>query len=145
MSCKTALQCKLASRNIKNYNSEEWIKYAESECIKELLAKFDQNPKLKTILLNTNSKTLVDCSWDSVWGTRCPLSCPDCLDAENWESPGLLGTLLMAVREKLKPVDPVQSTLLLPPSTTAVPCPNNPPPTSTPMETDSTTLTDTKR
>ena len=132
MSCKTALQCKCASKNIENYNSEEWIKYAESECIKGLLAQFDQNPKLKTILLNTNSKTLVECSWDNVWGIGCPLSHPDCLDAENWESPGLLGTLLMAVHEKLKAVDPISS-------------PNNPSPPSAPMEMDSTTVTDIKR
>ena len=145
MSCKTALQCKRASKNIENYNSEEWIKYAEFKCIKGLLAKFDQNPKLKTILLNTNSKTLVECSWDKVWGTGCPINRPDCLDAENWESPGLLGTLLMAIHEKLKPADPVQSTTSIPPSTTSISSPNNPPPLSVPMEMDSNTLTDTKR
>ena len=137
MSCKTALQYKCASKNIENYNSEDWIKYAETECVKGLLAKFEQNPKLKTILLNTNSKTLIECSWDKVWGTGCPLSRPDCLDAENWESPGLLGTLLMAVREKLKPVDPLQSSRPLPSSTSVLSCQNNPPPLSAPMATDS--------
>ena len=101
MSCKTALQCKRASKNIENYDSDRWIKYAETECVKGLLAKFDQNPKLKTTLLNTRGKTLVECSWDTVWGTGCPLSQPDCLEAENWSSPGLLGSLLMTVREKL--------------------------------------------
>ena len=108
MSCKTALQCKHASRNIDNYWVEDWIKFAESECIKGLTAKFDQNPKLRAILLSTGDKTLVECSWDRVWGTGYPLSRPDCLDSNNWESRGLLGNLLMAVHEKLKPVPPVQ-------------------------------------
>ena len=64
MSCKTALQCKCASRNINNYQAEEWIKFTETECIKDLTAKFDQNPKLKAALLNTGEKALVECSWD---------------------------------------------------------------------------------
>ena len=115
MSCKTALQCKRASRNIENYRSDDWTKFAESECIKGLVAKFDQNLKLKTILLNTGDKTLIECSWDQVWGTGCPLSRPDCLDADNWESQGLLGTMFMAVRKKLKLVTPVQTLQNIPP------------------------------
>ena len=141
MSCKTALQCKRVSRNIENYNSDEWIKQAESECIKGLLAKFDQNPKLKTILLNTKDKTLVECSWDRVWGTGCPLSRPDCLDAENWESPGLLGKLLMTVREKLKPLITEQHTMPIPPPTTSAPCPKNPTLSLASMDTNQETLT----
>ena len=109
LSCKTALQCKRAARNIENYNSDDWITFAETECMKGLLAKFDQNPRIKSILLNTHNKTLVECSWDMVWGTGCPFSRPGCLNPENWEGPGLLGTLLMAVREKLKATEAVSS------------------------------------
>ena len=137
MSCKTALQCKRASKNIENYNSDEWSRYAETECIKGLLAKFDQNPKLKTILLNTGTKTLVECSWDKIWGTGYPLSHPDCLDAEKWESAGLLGTLLMAVHEKLQATDAEHSLLPLPSSTSTLPDQTNPPPLPDHMEIDS--------
>ena len=137
MSCKTALQCKRASKNIENYNSNEWSRYAETECIKGLLAKFDQNPKFKKILLNTGSKTLVECSWDKIWGTGYPLSHPDCLDAENWESTGLLGTLLMAVHEKLKATDTEHSLFPLPSSTSTLPNQTNPPPLPDHMEIDS--------
>ena len=137
MSCKTALQCKRASKNIKNYNSDEWSRYAETECTKGLLVKFDQNPKLKTILLNTGSKTLVECSWDKIWGTGYPLSQPECLDAENWKSPGLLGTLLMAVHEKLKATGTGHGILPLPSSTSKLPTQTYPPPLPDHMETDS--------
>ena len=137
MSCKTALQCKRASKNIENYNSNEWTRYAETECIKGLLAKFDQNPKLKTILLNRGTKTLVECSWDKIWGTGYPLSHLDCLDAEKWESTGLLGTLLMAVREKLKATDAEHSLLPLPSSMSTLPDQINPPPLPDHMEIDS--------
>ena len=35
MSCKTALQCKRASKNIENYNSDEWSRYAELNVSKD--------------------------------------------------------------------------------------------------------------
>ena len=105
LSSKTTLQCKQAAWNIENYNHKDWICYAETECIKGLLAKFDQNPKIKSILLNTHNKTLVDCSWDNVWGTGCSLDQPGCLNPENWEGSSLLGTLLMKVCEKLRQPD----------------------------------------
>ena len=119
------------------YNSDEWSRYAETECTKGLLAKFDQNPKLKTILLNTGSKTLVECSWDKIWGTGYPLSQPECLDAENWKSPGLLGTLLMAAREKIKAKDTGYSILPLPSLKSKLPTQTYPPPLPDHMETDS--------
>ena len=102
LSCKTALQSKRASRNIDNYRLDDWIKFAETECIKGLTAKFDQNPNLRKLLINTGDKKLIECSWDGVWGTGCPLNRTDCLNPDNWESEGLLGKLLMAVRERLK-------------------------------------------
>ena len=140
MSCKTALQCKRASKYIENYNSDEWSRYAETECIKGLLAKFDQNLKLKTILLNTGSKPLVECSWDKIWGTGYPLNHPDCLDAENWKSPGLLGTLLMAVHGKLKAKDTEHGLLPLLSLTSTLPNQTYPPPLPDHMEIDSVAL-----
>ena len=142
MSCKMALQCKHAARNIENYNLNDWISYTVTECIKGLLAKFDQNPKIKLILLNTHNKTLVECSWDTMWGTGCPLTRPGCLNPDTWEGPGLLGTLLMAACEKLKPSDPVLSTMSAAPSPTELPCSPKPPPVTVHMEMDGETTTD---
>ena len=137
MACKTTLQCKRAARNIENYNRDDWINHAETECIKGLTAKFDQNPKLKSILLNTHNKTLVECSWDNIVGTGCPLTRPDSLDPENWESPGLLGKLLMMVRDELKPSNPALGTIPLIASTDELPCASNPSPETNQMDTDS--------
>ena len=92
-------------------------------------------------MLNTEDKTLVECSWDRVWGTGCPLSQPDCLDTENWESLGLLGKLLMTVCEKLKPLIAELHIMPIPPPTTSAPCSGNPtlPPAS--MDTNQETQT----
>ena len=116
MSCKTALQCKRAGRNINNYRPDDWIKFAPLECVKGLTAKFEQNPKLKATLLSTGEKTLVECSWDRVWGTGYPLSKLDCLDSNNWENQGLLGSMLMTVREKLKPATSLEAPHIQPPT-----------------------------
>ena len=94
LSAKTALQCKQAARHIENYNHDEWIRHAKTKCLKGLTAKFNQNPKIKLMLLNTHNKTLVEYSWDNVWGTGCPLDKPGCLNPENWEEPGLLGEFI---------------------------------------------------
>ena len=134
LASKTALQCKQAARNIDNYNHEQWI-YAETECLKVLLANFNQNPKIQSILLNTQNKTLVKCSWDSVWGTSCPLDKPHCLNPENWEGSGLLGALLMKVHDKLKQTDQPNPLLSTIPSTTSTdPPPADIPPAKAPME-----------
>ena len=89
--------------------SEQYIQHQKAKYCGDVAAANEiMSCKLRAILLNTGDKTLVECSWDRVWGTGYPLSRPDCLDSNNWESRGLLGNLLMAVCEKLKPVPPVQ-------------------------------------
>ena len=67
----------------------------------------------------------------------CRISQPECLDAENWKSPGLLGTLLMAVRKKLKATGTGHGILPLPSSTSKLPTQTYPPPLPDHMETDS--------
>ena len=53
-------------------------------------------------LLNTGNKSLVESSYDELWGTGIPLSDPSALDETHWKSVGLLGKILMTVRsEKL--------------------------------------------
>ena len=58
--------------------------------------KFEQNPHLKEVLMDTGNKTLVESCLDNVWGTGKTLSDPDCL---KWRSIGILGRILMKVRD----------------------------------------------
>ena len=66
------------------------------------MSKFVSNPNLAGVLVNTGSKKIVECSYDSIWGTGVPLNNKDCLKEENWASVGLLGEMLMETREELK-------------------------------------------
>ena len=58
---------------------------------------------LKQVLLQTGDKTIVESSYDRIWGTGIPLSDPDCLNKSKWHNPGILGSILMDIRTKLKP------------------------------------------
>ena len=71
-------------------------------CLPGLTAKFKQNPCLMTMLLNTGDKTIIESSYDKLWGTGRPLHEPDCLKPETWISQGILGELLMEVRQSVR-------------------------------------------
>ena len=67
-----------------------------------IISKFVSNPNLAGVLVNTGTKKIVECSYDSVWGTGVPINDKNCLREENWSSIGILGEMLMETREELK-------------------------------------------
>ena len=100
--CEDAMESKVISRDIVNFNKQEWSKVAKDLCVPGIRAKFFQNPGLMAALLNTGTKNLVESSYDDLWGTGIPLSNPAALNESRWKTVGLLGKMLMSVRsEKL--------------------------------------------
>ena len=73
---------------------------AYQECYKGIFEKFNQNDNLKRVLVNTGNKTLVESSYDQIWGTGIPLIDPACLDKTRWYNPGIMSKLLMDIRQK---------------------------------------------
>ena len=108
LSTEDALESKLLARDIVGYDERRWKEVAYQECYKGIFEKFAQNEELKKVLLNTGNKTLVESSYDQIWGTGIPLSDPSCLDQSKWHSPGILSKLLMDTHLKLNhaPGDP---------------------------------------
>ena len=102
MTAEDALDCKLIARDTVGYDERRWKEVAYQECYKGLFAKFEQNPSLRQVLLQTGEKTIVESSYDKLWGTGVPLSDPACLDKTKWYNPGILGAILMDIRTKLK-------------------------------------------
>ena len=49
--------------------------------------------------MDTENKTLVESCLDNVWGTGKTLSDPDCLTSNKWKSVGILGRILMKIRD----------------------------------------------
>ena len=103
LSTEDALESKLLARDIIGYDKRRWKEVSYKECYTGLFEKFAQNEELKRVLVNTGNKTLVESSYDQIWGTGIPLNDPSCLDQSKWYSPGILGKLLMDIHSKLSP------------------------------------------
>ena len=70
MGCSTSLECKLASRQIRNVDIDKWDMVAGDLCQPGIQSKFLQNPPIMdTLLWKTGHKTIVECTSDRLWGT----------------------------------------------------------------------------
>ena len=94
-----AQDSKEIAMDIANFNKDEWNKLAENLCYEGIRQKFVQNPHLHNYLLDTGTKTLVEASYDNVWGTGKPLGSEDSLNPVKWKSTGILGKILMKIRD----------------------------------------------
>ena len=99
----TPLECKQLSRDIANYNDDNWRQVAKNMCQEGINEKFKQNPTLGEILLHTGDKKIVECSFDKHWGNGLPLSNKGCLDKKLWVNKGgILGEMLESTRSLLR-------------------------------------------
>ena len=101
MESETAIQCQRLSREIEGYNRNDWEDNAKELCYKGIEEKFKQNENARNYLLETEHKTIVESSYDYVWGTGVPLGDTDCLNTRKWRGQGLLGEILEEVRRVL--------------------------------------------
>ena len=101
MQADTALKCKTLSKEIKNCDSAKWNTAAVKECYPGILSKFQQNVGIASYLKNTSSKTLLECSYDDIWGNGIPLSNPNCINPAKYKHQGILGSMLEQVRDHL--------------------------------------------
>ena len=96
----SSLDCKNFAHGIRNFNRRMWESVAKEHCRLGIQAKFLQNPDLLQVLVEkTGHKTIVESANDRLWGTGIPLVREGCLNKEKWISPGILGELLMEIRE----------------------------------------------
>ena len=101
MGCSTSLECKRASRLIRNVDVDRWELVAGNICQPGIRAKFLQNPPvMDTLLQKTGSKTIVECASDRLWGTGIPLNDPTCLDPQKWINQGIMGQILEGIRNE---------------------------------------------
>ena len=66
--CMTALECKSLSRDITNYNHDHWKFEVHARCEEGIKAKFMQNSGVRSYLLNTEDKKLVECCKQQILG-----------------------------------------------------------------------------
>ena len=101
LAAEDAQDCKEIARNINNFDKCEWNKAAEALCEPGICQKFLQNEKLLETLLETGTKTLVESSFDDIWGTGIHIASRDVLERSKWRGTGLLGKILMGIRDQV--------------------------------------------
>lgn len=89
-------------RQIRNFDAAKWDAH-KYEIVKQgNLLKFSQNEDLKSFLLQTKSKTLVEASpVDAIWGIGLAEDNSNAFIPGNWKGLNLLGFALMEVRDEI--------------------------------------------
>lgn len=88
-------------RQVTNYDETVWADKRLDIMTNILIHKFEQNPKLLCLLLNTGDKVIIEASpYDKIWGVGLGFGAT--ADKETWKGLNLLGTALMNARTHLK-------------------------------------------
>lgn len=99
---KTPAEAKKLGRGVLNFDVEVWKEKCFEVVTKGNVHKFDQNPDLKTYLLNTGERVLVEASpYDQIWGIGLAAEDPKVEHPEQWNGLNLLGFALMVARDIL--------------------------------------------
>ena len=72
LEAETGLECKQLSREIVDYDHENWKTLAKDLCEDGIASKFLQKIQLQKHLRETGDKTIVECCRDTLWGTGVP-------------------------------------------------------------------------
>lgn len=100
---RTPGEAKKLGRQVRGFDADAW----QTACFDLVVAgnfhKFSQHDALKTYLLSTNSRVLVEASpVDPIWGIGLAQDDPAALHPTSWKGTNLLGFALMTVRDKLR-------------------------------------------
>jgi ribA/ribD-fused uncharacterized protein len=103
LACPSPNIAKKLGRKVKNFDQKEWLTAGYDVMVNVNYAKYDQNEGLKSSLLSTGDKTIVEASpYDIIWGIGLHWEDDKVLDKKNWRGQNLLGKALMEVREILR-------------------------------------------
>ncbi|MGD1841095.1 MAG: NADAR family protein [Thermonemataceae bacterium] len=95
-------KAKAIGRKVKAFEPTVWDAHKYEIVVKGNFHKFSQNPPLKTFLLNTQSRILVEASpVDRIWGIGMAQDHQDIEVPSRWKGQNLLGFALMEVRDLL--------------------------------------------
>ena len=93
---------KKLGRKVSGFDPAIWNKHRSEIVVRGNVAKFSQHPDLKTFLLNTKNRILVEASpRDRIWGIGMGKNNPDAKKPDSWRGLNLLGFALMEVRQQI--------------------------------------------
>jgi len=103
MAAEKPAVAKAIGREVKNFDAALWSASAYSIVVEGNLYKFSQRDELKSYLLKTGNKIIVEASpSDAVWGIGLAQDAKDAINPFKWRGTNLLGFALMEVRDLLK-------------------------------------------
>ena len=96
-------EAKQLGRKVSDFDQAQWDSQRTEIVIRGNIAKFQQDDDLKTYLLNTAQRILVEASpRDQVWGIGLSADDPAAEQPGLWQGLNLLGFALMKVRDQLR-------------------------------------------
>ena len=94
---------KAIGRKVRGFDAEVWRSVCRGVVFAGNLARFGQDPSMRSTLLDTGDKTIVEASpADRIWGIGLGQDDPRALDPAQWRGTNWLGTALMQVRQTLR-------------------------------------------
>ncbi|MGY0231040.1 NADAR family protein [Longispora urticae] len=97
---------KALGRQVRGFDQATWEAHRLEIVVAGNVAKFGQNPDLKTYLLGTRNRVLVEASpLDRIWGIGLAADDPGAADPARWRGLNLLGVALMSARDQLAAED----------------------------------------
>lgn len=101
--CRTPAEAKKWGRKVRNFDNDTWLKNRYEIVREGNLHKFSQNEAMKTFLLNTGERILVEASpVDAIWGIGLAADFRGVENPHHWKGLNLLGFVLMEVRDELR-------------------------------------------
>jgi ribA/ribD-fused uncharacterized protein len=98
LQAKTPRKAKTLGRKVKNWDEEKWKQERCHIMRKGLLAKFEQNPELLKILIQSRYQNIAEASpYDKIWGIG--LTAKQASNGAEWKGLNLLGKGLMEGRD----------------------------------------------
>ncbi|MEM0577223.1 NADAR family protein [Flavobacterium polysaccharolyticum] len=100
---KSPAEAKAIGREVRGFDEKIWLEKREQIVIQGNLEKFKQNKDLKTFLVNTKERILVEASpVDRIWGIGLSSDNEKAENPKQWKGLNLLGFALMEVRDELR-------------------------------------------
>ena len=89
-------------RKVKNYDDKVWSDVRYAVIKKAILAKIEQHPEIKKIIMSTPKDTIfAEASpFDKIWGIGISIDDSRRLDEKNWNGTNLLGKIWTEIRNQ---------------------------------------------
>jgi len=103
LAARTPGEAKKLGRSVEGFDEEIWLQRRWDIVVAGNAAKFGQHPTLRTFLLETGERVLVEASpTDRIWGIGLAASHPAAENPRAWPGLNLLGFALMEARARLR-------------------------------------------